>query len=185
VPHVCAMEKEWNDRRDELIGLGSEPEAAGAQALGENLDEYITVAPLRYYDEIDERRHAGIRNGSRLGFFPVPAHVEAIIPEGFIDFNRLTTVHYTLTNRVRRLAVLSDLVVAHLHHGLAMHFSYRSLAGLVALERAIGQTIDKVTTAHRSGSKVLVTFTLSDGATLTLESKDANPELAEAVRPAR
>lgn len=183
IPHACAMEKEWNERRTELARQGLTEEQAKAQANAEtDLDQYVTLAPLLLYASVPEWKHRGIRTGQRLGFFPVCENTD--VPAGFVDFNRFATVHYTLIIRALRQRVLSDLALAHLHHALAMHFAYRGLSRLDALEAAIGQRIIGLSPSTRAKGKLIVNIALENGQSLTLEGQDA-PLPQEAARPAR
>lgn len=183
VPHACAMEKEWNERRIELGRQGMSDDDATVQANSEDdLDQFVTLAPLRLYPEVPEWKHRGIRVGQRLGFFPVCEDGE--IPESFIDLNRPSTVHYTLVKRVLRQRSLSDLALAHLQHALAMHFAYRGLTGLEELEEAVGHTIVKLMPTNRAKGRLVVNIILDNGQTLTFEGHDA-PRPPEVARPAR
>jgi hypothetical protein len=184
VPHACAMEKEWNDRVKELLAGGVDKAEAIQQANADaNLDEYITLAPIELYASIAEWKHDGIKKGQRLEYFPVCG--SDVIPEGFVNFNQLSTVHYTLVKRSLRQAVLSDLALAHLHHGMTMHFASRGLAGLEDLEKAVGETIVRVAVSPRAKGKLVVDFILSSGKSVTVESKDTGAQPDAPERPAR
>jgi len=174
IPHPCAMEKEWNERVGELMSAGHSADDAAARATQDtDLDPFVTVAPLILYESIPSAKHSGIRANQRLGNFPVCPR--DLIPDAFVDFNRLTTLHYTLIPRSQRVAALTDLAVAHLHHALVMHFAYRSASGLSEIEKAVGQTINSVTATARAKRKLIVNIVLSNGEALTLESQDITP----------
>lgn len=183
IPHPCAMEKEWNERVQKLIGTGVTQEDAVAQASAQaDLDPYVTVAPILPYDAVAPARHHGIQTNQRLGSFPVCA--SGTMPASFVDFSQMSTVHYS-DLRKRRVASLSDLALAHLHHSLVMHFAYRGYAGLAAIELAVGHTITDVNVSKRAKSKIVVNFILENGETLTMESQDTAAHQAALERPAR
>lgn len=185
IPHPCAMEKEWNERVTELRQAGHELDDAKRMATeDEALDPFISLAPILPMDTVPQHRRAGIKVNQRLGNFPVCG--QGAIPEAFVDFNQISTAHYTAVPRRRRVAALSDLAIAHLHHSLVMHVAYRGYSGLTELERAIGELITDVAVTPRAKGKLVVNFILESGKTLTLESQDSSKSDALVVeRPAR
>lgn len=184
IPHPCAMEKEWNERVEELLEVGrTEGEAIAEASCQEDLDTYVTVAPVLSYEVLAPTRHRAVRANRRLGNFPVCA--SDALPLSFVDFNQLATVHYSVISQATRLAGLSQLATAHLHHSLVMHFAYRGYAGLTAIEQAVGHVIADVQVSVRSKGKLVVNFILENGAALTVESQDAQVPAASRERPAR
>lgn len=186
IPHPCAMEKEWNERVQELIADGAtEDQAIDTATADTDLDRYVTLAPLLPYEDMPANRHRGIQTNQRLGNFPVCE--SDTLPSAFVDFARLSTVHYSVALRKRRVASLSTLAVAHLHHALVMHFAYRGYAGLSKIEQAVGRTITDLKVSNRAKNKIVVNFILDNGETLTMESQDngdrPQPELERATRP--
>jgi hypothetical protein len=170
IPHACAMEKEWNEKKIALMKIGIPQADAVEQATADDsLDPYITLAPLGSYEDVDESMHRGIKTNQRLGSFPVCA-IETL-PESFVDLNRLSTVHYDVISRAHRVASLSNLALAHLHHSLVMHFAYRSYAGLPDLEAAIGCRITDLRISPRAKGRLVVDFILDNGQTLVLEAQ--------------
>ena len=73
VSHECDVQKEFNERVNELIAMGTvEDQAVRQAAMDPNLDRYVVVAPLFAFGEISQRRWQSIRNGQRMGYFYVP-----------------------------------------------------------------------------------------------------------------
>src|SRR5579884_263419 len=93
LPHGCALEKEFNERIDDLIDEGmSEVEAEELANADPTLDRSVVLAPLRLYETLPENRRAGARQGTRLGSFPIVADPVNGIPESYVDFTRACTV---------------------------------------------------------------------------------------------
>lgn len=184
IPHPCAMEKEWNERIADLVGLGHNEADAIAQATADDtLDPYVTLAPILSYMALPQEKHRGVQTNQRLGNFPICP--SGTIPASFVDFNQLTTVHYSSAPRRRRIAGLSTLAIAHLHHSLVMHFAYRGYAGLAKLEEAVGHLITDVQVNKRAKGKLIVNLILDDGETLTMESQDVDHKEAARERAPR
>lgn len=180
LPHPCALEKEFNERIEELIARGVDQQAAEDIANeDQTLDRHIALAPLRLYDTLPEQRRAGARQGARLGAFPVVASTEFAIPESYVDLSRITTVDIGLLPLSLRIASLSDLSRSHLQVGLAMFWAYRHKSRLDELERAVGQKISAVHPV-RGAKRLSVSFVLEDGHTLTLEGSTASEPQANA-----
>lgn len=110
----------------------------------------------------------------RLGNFPACAKDD--IPESFVDLTRLSTVHYSVVPASRRIAALSKKAIAHLHFALAMHFAYRSLSGLKAIEDIVGRKIVNMNVTERAKSKLIVTFLLDDDREVVLEGDNRSVE---------
>jgi hypothetical protein len=173
LPHACALEKEFNERVAFLIASGqgqSEAEDIANDDL--TLDRFIALAPLCTYGELAPERHAGVREGARLGAFPVPAHSAGGIPGAWVDLRRISTTDVTLIDvEPMRLASLSSLAQAHLQAALVKHWAYRDLSRYDELQRAFGQRITAVVPIS-TGKKMRVAFTLEDGARLVFDASD-------------
>lgn len=179
LPHVCALEKEFNERVAELTHGGLTQEEAERQANDDpSLDRFIAVAPLLLYDQLAPRRREGVRSGQRLGAFPVVAHAGTGIPEAWVDLTRLSTVERALVEvpgLPHRLAALSDLAVAHLQFALARHWAFRDLSRLDEISRAVGRRIQSVTAVAAPKGRLAIGLILDGGDQLTLEGS-ARPE---------
>lgn len=185
VPHACAMEKEWNERVVELIGNGISAAQAQADASADpELDPFVTIAAIRSYTGVAQKRERSIRSGSRLSAFPVVGNGR--IPEGYVDLTALTTVRYTLVPVAQRVATLSSLAKAFFQQKLAMHFAYRDNSDLDAIARAVGRRIADVNVIEAPSKKsprVRVAMTLDDGQILTLEGNA--PQTRDPTSPER
>jgi hypothetical protein len=185
VPHSCSMEKEWNERVQALMANGQEEEKAVVAATAdESLDPFITLSPILGYECIPATVSPSVRDGTRIGSFPICAN--DVIPERYVDLNRISTVHHKVVPRARRVATLSDLSLAHLQNRLAMNFAFRALDKYDTLSRAIGHRIIDIAVTNRTKNKLVVNFVLDDGTTITTEG---NPRPVQAratpVRPPR
>jgi hypothetical protein len=184
LPHACALEKEFNERVASLVVAGGDQGEAEAAANGDpTLDRFVALAPLCTYDELEAERHQGVRAGTRLGSFPVPASRDAGIPAAWVDLRRISTTDISLIDvDPLRLASLSPLAQAHLQAALAKHWAYRDLTRYDELQRAFGQRIADIVPIS-TGKKMRVGFTLEDGTQLVFEASDK--PLPPAAAPAR
>jgi len=185
MPHSCAMEKEWNERVQELIAAGHhEQKAIELASEDESLDPALALAPLLGYEQLSESARAPTRTGDRIGSFPICG--QETIPESFVDLNRVMSVHYKVVPSAQRVASLSDLALAHFQHRLAMNFAFRAIDKFDAISRAVGHTIVEVVATVRTKNKLVVDLMLEDGSAITTEG-NARPEQARAapVRPPR
>lgn len=175
LPHDCALEKDWNERVVALIDDGRPQEEAEAIAnADETLDPHIVLAPILTYDLLPEPRHASTKQGRRLGIFPVCASEH--IPESFVDFTRISTVHHRLISINYRVARLSAIAVGFLKHAIATYFALRSKSRANEFAAAIGQRIADIQTSA-AGNQLRLSILLDSGQTLIVE---ADPRLADA-----
>lgn len=183
LPHPCALEKEWNERVQELMSDGMDRDTAISEACADpELDPHVALAPIRSYDGMPQHRAALIARGDPLGSFPIVCN--GMIPASYVDFTQLSTVRWELLAPELRLASLSDLATAHLRHRLATYFAYRAKSKLGDIEAAVNQRIVAVSTTP-TARRLTVSFILEDGSTLTLEG-DRRPEPPRGPeRPAR
>lgn len=185
--HPCALEKEWNERVAELLAAGVAQAEAEAKANADpTLDRFVAIAPIALYSDLQPSRVAGARQGARLGAFPVVVRADQSVPEGWVDFQRVSTIEIGALPLEYRLASLSPLAVGYLRESLAMHWAYRDKARFDELEAAIGRTITSVYTLPSTKGKVKIAMLLDDGQTLTLEgSAKPAPVTEPPVRAAR
>lgn len=174
IPHTCAMQKDWNERVNELKGTGRTQEQAEEIANADaTLDPFVVIAPILMYDTLAQSRRAATRDGSRLGTFPVCGN--GVIPEGYVDASRLTTVRQELTSIEFRVAQLTPLAVGYLKHSIATYFALRSKSRFDELSNALGQTIVDILPIDKpKGDKIRVSLSLENGASLILEG-DSRP----------
>lgn len=188
VPHNCAMEKEWNERVVELKDAGaSQNDAERGANADPNLDVSVTIAPILRYEGLQPKRERSIRSGMRLSAFPIVG--DGPIPDGYVDLNSMTTVHYTLVPTAQRVAALSELAQAFLQKKLAMHFAYRDDSDLNVVSRAFDRRIidvNLVESPSKKSRRVKVAMVLEDGHTLMLEGDAPSTSGRRAPeRPAR
>jgi len=183
LPHPCALEKEWNEKVDELVSAGEDQHIAEerATAMGE-LDPYVVIAPIVSYEGFSEKKAESIRGGDYLSTFPIaPTN---LFPSVYVDLNRATTCEWRLIPHEARVARLSKLAIGHLRHRVCAFYAYRSNSKLGDIESAIGQTIVGVHAVAKAKS-LTVGLVLANGETLTLRG-DPRPEThAGPVRPER
>jgi len=119
ISHDCHLEKDFNERVNQLIDGGIPEEQAVAEASGDpNLDPFAVVAPLHSYSDFPAHRHAGIRAGERIGYFPL----DALPRDGrdyAVDLGRLTTVSVRLLPQSGKVASLGPSSIAELRYKLA------------------------------------------------------------------
>ena len=188
VPHPCAMEKEWNEEISRRVasgeGIDSAKRVADAMANASQLDPYVTLAPLRAYNDLHPSVQKTVREGNRLGSFPVCGRGTQL-PESFADFTQLATVHESLVRTSTRVAALSGKARARLQLSLSQFFAWRAKSFRSEIEASIGKRIDDITCVAKAG-KVIATLLLEDGSTLVLEGNARTENNQEALeRPAR
>lgn len=185
--HPCALEKEWNERVAELLAAGTAQRDAESKANADpSLDRFVAVAPIALYSELAPSRVTGAREGARLGAFPVVGRANQSVPEGWVDFQRVSTIEIDALPLEYRLASLSPLAVGYLRESLALHWAYRDKARIDELEAAIGRTITSVHPLPSAKGKLKIAVLLDDGRTLTLDGSAKPAAPAEApVRAAR
>jgi hypothetical protein len=170
LPHDCALEKEFNERAAQLIAAGASEDGAIAEASADSrLDRHIAVAPIRGYEDAHLERRQGIRNGQRLGTFPVVASARYLIEPGWVDLDAPTTVARSLFAPAMRVAALSSQAVNYLRAALAKHWAHRDLSRAEELSRTIGRTIVAVHAAPMPKDRLRADLVLDDAATITLE----------------
>jgi len=177
------MEKEWNDKVEELIAGGmAESEARDAATAMDGLDDKIAVAPILSYTGFPDRKIAAIKSGAYLGAFPVAPH--KLFSEVYVDLNQTTTCEWRLLPREVRVALLAPGTVAQLQHRLSEFYAFRSRSKLGDIEESVGRRIVRVQ-AVKKGSKLTANFILENGQTLTLQG-NASPDVPRGPeRPAR
>ena len=188
VPHPCAMEKEWNEEITRRVTAGEAADtakrAANDMAQKSELDPFVTLAPLRSYEELHPSIRKTVREGNRLGHFPVCARGTEL-PESFVDFTQLATVHETLVRTPTRFAALSAKARGRLQLSLSQFFAWRAKSLQGEIEASIGKRIDGITCVAKAG-KLIATILLEDGATIVLEGNArSGPALPDLERDPR
>ncbi len=170
--HNCEIDKDFNEAVDRLVaeeGLDEE-EVARQVSPDWELDRYIVVAPLLTYGEIAAHKHAGIRSGQRIGYFPL-VPIPGYGPADFaVHLSRVSTVERRLLRAGLKIASLAPDSVKRLQYKIAEVFASRRLALLAELEAAVGREIVEVRPLKESRKKVTVALRLDDGTDLPVET---------------
>jgi hypothetical protein len=160
--HDCQLEKDFNERMRELMAGGMDvEEAQGVASSDPTLDPLAVVAALQPYEAFPAYRHAGIRSGDRIGYFPV----DRLPQDGgdyAVDLGRLTTISVQLLPQTGKIASLASTSVAELRYKLAEAYSIRDLSVLLELEGMVGQTIQRVEALPRNKKKTSLVLHLAN-----------------------
>ena len=139
------------------------------------------VAPLLPYSELPEEQHAGVRNGHRIGYFPVAAH-PLLEEETFVHLSRACTVDRLLLTRTEQIASLSHSALGVLRFKLAECFTARDLTVIAALQEMVGQIIDDVVVLPKSRKLTSLQLYLHSGDVIHLEVRTPAETLFEELR---
>lgn len=175
--HDCEIDKDFNEEVDRLVeeeGL-REDEAIRTVEIDWSFDRYITVATLLAYHEIPGHKHAGIRSGQRIGYFPLPPIPGFGAPEFAVHLSRISTVERRILRGGLKIASIAPDSVKRLRYKLAEVFASRRLSLLSELEAAIGREIVEVRTLKESRKKATVALVLDDGTDLHVETMPGPP----------
>lgn len=179
--HDCDLEKEFNERVRELIAGGVPQEQAVAAAEADaSLDPFAVVAPLRDFSELPAERHAGVRQGQRIGFFPI-LQLPRDGGDYFVDLGLVATVSVQLLPHAGKVASLAPESVYELRYKLSEAYAIRDLAVLQELERLTGRTILRATALPKSGKKTSLQLFLDDGDIVHLEIRKPRESLPEEI----
>jgi hypothetical protein len=162
VTHDCALDKQFNELVDELVRQGfARPEAVAAAGVQEDLDPLVLIAPLMLYTEIPQGWHQGIRDGNRIGYFPLPS-IPGLPQHSFaVDLSQMTTVHWRLLSPT--IASLARPNVGRLRYKLSEMFAFRHLSALGEIAEIVGQRIVEIEVQKKSAKKASLILHLEDG----------------------
>lgn len=168
--HDCHFDKDWNRRRRELIRQGVDEEEAGRRADEDpTLDRTFTASPLVDVGDIGRDR-AALMGGKVIGYLPVPASPDRLVPEAVVDL----TYRVTLDRLdVRPVASVTDETRATLRYALARLDSFRATSVGFELEAVLGRRIE----THECPSRqpLAVRLHLDDGSFVELLQHPAEP----------
>lgn len=169
--HDCHFDKDWNIRRRVLIRDGvDEGEASRLAEEDATLDRTFTASPLIYPAEVD-RDQGLLRSGRILGYLPVPASVDGLVPESVVDL----TYRVTLDRLdVVRVVSVSREAQMHLRYGLARLDSLRATTVGFELERVVGRHIASVSFPRQN--PLFVRLHLGDGTEVDLLQRPDEPD---------
>ncbi len=169
--HDCHFDKEWNRRRSQLIKQGV-PQAEAERLASEDasLDRTFTASPLLHPDDLDVDR-GNLMAGKMLGYLPVPASADGLVPEAVVDL----TYRVTLDRLdIVRVASISATARAQLRHALTRLDSLRAVTVGFEIETVVGKHIAAVT--FPSANPLAVQLHLDDGSTIELLQQPTDPE---------
>lgn len=169
--HDCHFDKEWNRRRSQLINQGIAPQEAERVANGDaSLDRTFTASPLIRPEELDVDR-GNLLAGKILGYLPVPASPDNLVPEAVVDL----TYRVTLDRLgIVRVASISAAARAQLRYALTRLDSLRAVTVGFEIERVIGKHIERVILPK--SNPLLVRLELDDGSAIELLQQPTDPD---------
>lgn len=181
ISHDCQLEKDFNERIVELMAAGMELGDAREEASSDpSLDPFAVVAPLHPYDAFPPQRHAGIRSGDRIGYFPL----NGLPGDGgdyVVDLGRLSTVSVRLLPQAGKVTSLAPASVSELRYKLAEAYSIRDLSVLAELEAMVGHTISRAEALPKSKKKSALMLHLDNGDIVHLEIRRPREESSAEV----
>jgi hypothetical protein len=168
--HDCHFDKEWNQRRRTLIREGYlENEAERIAGADASLDRTFNASPLLRPDEVRRDRRA-LLDGKVLGYLPVPASPDGIVPEAVVDL----TYRVTLDRLdVHRVASVSEAARAQLRYALVQLDSLRATKVGFEIEHAVGRRINDVSIPQEH--PLFVRLHLDDGTNIDLLQQPDEP----------
>ncbi|RIK10608.1 MAG: hypothetical protein DCC49_02845 [Acidobacteria bacterium] len=168
--HDCAMEKEFQRRRKALIAGGySEDDAERIADNDPTLDRTIHVSPL--VDPADLKIDPGnLRAGRVVGYFPVPASADGLVPEALVDLTYRCTVDVF---GVTRVASISETARSQLRFHIARLDALRSPELGFGIEEVVGKQILDVEIPQ--SNPLLVRLRLDDESVVELMQRPGEP----------
>jgi hypothetical protein len=168
--HDCHFDKEWNQRRRTLIREGyPEDEAERIAGADTALDRTFNASPLLRPDEIRRDRRA-LLDGKVLGYLPVPASPDGIVPEAVVDLTYRVTLDRLDIDRV---ASVSEATRAQLRYALVQLESLRTTKVGFEIEHAVGRRINEVSIPQEN--PLFVRLQLDDGTNIDLLQQPDEP----------
>ncbi|MHB8719701.1 MAG: hypothetical protein ACYDAC_12560 [Candidatus Dormibacteria bacterium] len=169
--HDCHFDKEWNLRVRTLIREGvAEGEARRIAEADQTLDRTFNASPLVYPDEVGRDR-GNLMAGRVVGYLPVPASPDGVVPEAIADL----TYRVTLDRLdVAPLKAVSAEARMQLRYALAHLDTLRATSAGFELERVVGRHIERVTFPRER--PLFVRLHLDDGTEIELLQLPAEPD---------
>jgi hypothetical protein len=134
-----------------------------------SLDRTFTASPLVRPEELDVDR-GNLLAGKVLGYLPVPASADGLVPEAVVDL----TYRVTLDRLdVVRVASISAAARAQLRYTLTRLDSLRAVTVGFEIEAVVGKHIAAVT--FPASNPLLVRLELDDGSTIELLQQPTDP----------
>lgn len=169
--HDCHFDKEWNRRRQKLMREGIGEDEANRQAESDvSLDRTFNASPLVPPADLclDIRQ---LMAGKILGYFPVPASGDGLVPEAVADLTYKVTLDRL---DVVRVACIAPDAQTKLRYALARLDALRAPSVGFDVESVIGHRIERVTSS--GPNPLVVELHLESGDTITLLKQPGGPE---------
>jgi hypothetical protein len=195
ITHECDIQKDFNAlgrtlKRNEGISNEEIEDRLGERT---DLDKYVVVAPVLTYEEIalqwpeelrTEDRIGDVRRGTRMDFFPMPAHPDGLLPASAVSFARMATIERKLLVNAFHVAALAEPARSVLRYKLASSFSFRDVSVVAEIEAAVGQRIERTSVTpipQKKGEKknVSVALYLDNGEVIHLQGAPIREVLVE------
>jgi hypothetical protein len=139
-----------------------------------SLDRGFNASPLIYPEDPGLDR-GNLMAGRTVGYLPVPASSDGLVPESVVDL----TYRVTLDRLdIVRVACVSDVTRAHLRYALARVDTLRATSLGFDVEAVIGRHIEEVTIPR--ANPLLVRLVLEGGEILELLQQPAEPQAGPA-----
>ena len=169
--HDCHFDKEWNQRVRSLIREGvDEREAQRIAEADQTLDRTFNASPLVYPDEVNRDR-GNLMTGRIVGYLPVPASLDGVIPEAVVDLTYRVTLDRLDVVPVKAISAEPRM---QLRYALAQLDTLRATAAGFELERVVGRHIERVSFPRER--PLFVRLHLDDGSEIDLLQPAAEPD---------
>lgn len=171
VTHDCQLDKEWNRRVRELERSGMLREDAEREAASDvSLDRTLVVSPLVDTSDLGGGK-GNLLAGKVIGYLPVPAHPNGLVPECVVDLTYKGTIDRL---DVAKIASISEPARKQLRYALIQLDALRTADLGFEIEAVVGRTIKKVEIPSRS--PLTVRLQLDDGQVIQLLQQPGSPD---------
>lgn len=169
--HDCQFDKEWNQRVRTLVREGvPDGEAHRMAEADQTLDRTFNASPLVYPHEVDRDR-GNLMAGRVVGYLPVPASPDGVVPEAVVDLTYRVTLDRLDVVRVKAIGAEARM---QLRYALAQLDTLRATSVGFELERVVGRHIEGVTFPRER--PLFVRLHLDDGTEIELLQPPAEPD---------
>lgn len=169
--HDCHFDKEWNQRVRALIREGvEEGQAHRIAEEDQTLDRTFNASPLVYPREVNRDR-GNLMAGRVVGYLPVPASPDGVVPEAVVDLTYRVTLDRLDVVRLKAIGAEGRMQV---RYALAQLDTLRATSVGFELERVVGRHIERVTFPRER--PLFVRLHLDDGTEIDLLQPPAEPD---------
>lgn len=171
VTHDCQLDKEWNQRVNELKRAGMELEQAEEEATADmTLDRTLVVSPLVDPDDLRKER-GNLLAGRVIGYLPVPQHPENLVDECVVDLTYKCTIDRL---DVVKVTSISESARKQLRYALIQLDVLRTANLGFEVEAVVGRTIRNVEVPKKSPLEVRIQ--LDDDQVIQLLQQPTTPD---------